>query len=425
MQRFDNLFSILDACVQKLDPSLEEHMKRVAYLSLEYARRNKFDDESTKDLVLSSYLHDIGIINTGRVTDLFLSEYNTVIQHCAFGYIYIRNYAEGLLPSVILYHHTSYDQIPDDVSDYEKYISNIVNIVDKVDVMLEHSRTVNFTEYVPKEIVKYLTIVDDNFSEEVYAEHRAILVDEVLDKYHDGSYIEILEDYINSITIDEKLYISLLDSLVYLIESHSVLTASHSHITAIMARRIATLVGLDSETQNNLYYAGILHDVGKIAVKDNILKKPGKLTNDEFAEMKRHVAHTDDILKGNVPDEIYYPAIRHHENLNGTGYPYGVKDLTLEEEVLRMSDMFAALSETRYYREALSIEEVKNILADDHSKNNSSDTIYNVIMNNIDELYNTVSDQQAVRMKQYLEIIAEYEQIFRTLEVTFEKSMQR
>ncbi len=407
MRYLKYVFNIIDSSMSKLDIRLQKHLNRVAYLTLEYAKRNNFHESMIEDLVRSSYLHDIGIINTGKVTNLLQLETDTLIEHSAFGYIYLKYYAKELFPAVMMYHHTPYDKI-ENASEYEKYLANIVNIADRIDfaivAYIKSNTSGNIAEFVERYIKKF----EGDFSEQVFKEAKVLLDVEVLQRCVSEEHIHLFRQYIENVMIDRESYYSMLESIVYLIESHSVLTAGHSHIVATTASMVAKMLGMDESKQSDLYYAGILHDIGKIAIPLEILKKPGNLTDDEFVVMKGHMLHSVDILKDNVPDELYFPAIRHHENLKGTGYPYGDSKLTIEDEVLRVSDLLAALAERRYYRDALPIEKVIEILSEDHDNGNSSESVYNVVIENIDELYNQVAYEQDERMSQYKKIIDIY-----------------
>ncbi len=411
-----NLFIIIDNCMSKLDVRLKSHLNKVAYLTLEYAKRNNLDSKVTGNLVLSSYLHDIGIINTGKVSNLLKLETETLVEHSVFGYIYLKYYAKELFPTVMMYHHTPYSKI-EGVTDYEKYLANAINLIDKIDFAILDSINKKDKENISKNIKKFIDRHKDEFCDQVLEECKVLLDDELLKRCYNDEYKHYFMEYLDYIEIDKDSYYSMLESLIYLIESQSVLTAGHSHIVALTSRKLAAMMGMSEKVQNDLHYAGILHDIGKIAVPAEILKKPSNLTDEEFMIIKEHANHSVDILKGNIPDEIYYPAIRHHENLNGTGYPFGTSELTIEDEILRMSDLLAALGESRYYRDSLPIEKVISILEDDHKKGNSSDNVFEVVMNNIEELYNLVITEQEERMKQYDKIIEIYENKVKDLDI--------
>ncbi len=415
MMDFMSVFVIIDKCLAKLDKRVKQHLINVGYISLQYARSNNFDEKATRDLVFAGYLHDIGIISTGKVDDLLDSEEKTLIEHSVLGYMYLKYYKCDISPDIILYHHVPYDNIPD-INESDKYMSNIVNLNDRLDFVINDSLQMDTIEDSIKYVFDTVTSIKDQYSDRVYNEFKNILNENIINKFRSGEYIDDFMTYIRNTKITDEVYDSLLISLVYLIESKSILTAGHSHIAAVVAKQIAKLFLMDEVKQNSLYYAGILHDIGKIAVPDAILKKTDSLTSEEFVEIKKHAKYAVEILKNNIPDETYYPAIRHHENLNGTGYPDGFKELTLEDEVLRVSDLIAALAENRYYRDSLPIEKVIEILEEDFNMGNGSRYVFDVISANIDELYNTVMEEQEERAKQYQNFIEVYVDLIKYLD---------
>ena len=121
-----------------------------------------------------------------------------------------------------------------------------------------------------------------------------------------------------------------------------------------------------------------MHDLGKIAITDSILKKPGKFTEDEYDEMKRHTTEgaktVTSILKG-VEDEKFIDiaknvALYHHEKWNGTGYPTGIggTDIPIEARIMALADVFDALVSKRCYKEAFSYDKAFSIIEDDLGK---------------------------------------------------------
>jgi HD-GYP domain-containing protein (c-di-GMP phosphodiesterase class II) len=111
--------------------------------------------------------------------------------------------------------------------------------------------------------------------------------------------------------------------------------------------------------------AGLLHDVGKLGVSNRILDKPGRLTEDEWAAVRRH-PHLSLVILAPVPAlaDVARLAVEHHERLDGSGYPYGLtaEDLDLPSRILQVADVAEALSARRPYREALAIDEVIHIV---------------------------------------------------------------
>lgn len=142
-------------------------------------------------------------------------------------------------------------------------------------------------------------------------------------------------------------------------------TNVHNYRVTIYSVRLAELIGLKEKEMQALIKGSFLHDVGKIAISDNILLKPGKLTDDEFATMKTHVSHGLDIIANYVwlkdaADIVLY----HHEKFNGTGYAAALqgRDIPVHARIFAIADVFDALTSKRPYKEPVSFEETMQIM---------------------------------------------------------------
>ena len=117
------------------------------------------------------------------------------------------------------------------------------------------------------------------------------------------------------------------EAFARVIDAKSPFTARHSERVAEIAVGIGGILGFDPETQRDLRRAGLLHDIGKLAISNRILDKPGKLTEAEFAAIKRHPAHSLEILaRAPCFAAIAALAANHHERIDGSGYPRGLGD---------------------------------------------------------------------------------------------------
>lgn len=150
--------------------------------------------------------------------------------------------------------------------------------------------------------------------------------------------------------------VSTLKSLVISIEARDSYTKQHSERVTLYALQIAEIMGLSDEDMDVIRFGGYLHDIGKIGVKDTVLLKPGKLTDEEFQEIKQHSIIGDNILK---PIK-FFPKERdmirhHHERYDGRGYPDGLggEDIPLTSRILTVADTYDAMTSTRPYRKAL------------------------------------------------------------------------
>ncbi len=136
-------------------------------------------------------------------------------------------------------------------------------------------------------------------------------------------------------------------------------TVDHQQRATHIAIAIAQRMGLSEDRIEEIHVAGSLHDLGKIAVPTEILSKPGKLTELEFAIIKTHPQVAFNILKPlEIPGQITHIIMQHHERLNGSGYPYGLdeQEILLEAKILGVADVIEAMCSHRPYRPALGID---------------------------------------------------------------------
>ncbi|MBA3917990.1 MAG: metal-dependent phosphohydrolase [Gemmatimonas sp.] len=152
------------------------------------------------------------------------------------------------------------------------------------------------------------------------------------------------------------------------IDAKTPFTARHSTNVARYAVGIVSAMGVDLADTRQVLRAGLLHDIGKLGVSNRILDKPDKLTDEEFATIRKHPQWTKDILDHVSAFRHFAPdAARHHERLDGRGYPWRIEgeQLSYTARVLAVADVYEALSATRPYRAGLPVQTVVDIMARD------------------------------------------------------------
>ncbi|MBN2351105.1 MAG: response regulator [Spirochaetales bacterium] len=160
----------------------------------------------------------------------------------------------------------------------------------------------------------------------------------------------------------EKLRMAMggmIQAMAYTVEKRDPYTAGHQRRVADLARTIGTEMKLADDRVDGIRLAGVIHDVGKIAIPSEILSKPGKLTDLEYNLVKKHPEVGFDILRNiDFPWPIADIVMQHHERMDGSGYPRGLKsdDIMLEAKIIAIADVVEAMASHRPYRAALGIE---------------------------------------------------------------------
>ena len=166
----------------------------------------------------------------------------------------------------------------------------------------------------------------------------------------------------------KELFKNFVDTLAASIDARDKITAGHSNRVKMYSELICEVMNLDEKTTANIIHAAILHDIGKIGIRDAVLQKDGKLTDDEYKHIQEHVKITYDILNrvyiSEEFKEVAEIASSHHEKYDGTGYFRKLKgeEIPLGGRVLAVSDVFDAITSKRHYRDKMPIKNALDII---------------------------------------------------------------
>ena len=184
-------------------------------------------------------------------------------------------------------------------------------------------------------------------------------------------YLGRLESEKNHAEQMAHLHLRTIEALALAIEAKDHSTHDHLQRVQIYALELGKKMQLDDNQLQALRTASILHDIGKLAVPEHIISKPGKLTSEEFEKMKIHPIVGAEILdRVQFPYDVV-PIVRaHHERWNGTGYPYGLKgeEIPLGARILAVADCLDALASDRQYRRALPLDEAMAVIVAEAGK---------------------------------------------------------
>lgn len=204
------------------------------------------------------------------------------------------------------------------------------------------------------------------------------------------------------IETQKGMFLSFIDTLAASIDARDKITSGHSTRVKLYSKLICSELGLDTKSVEEIEHAAILHDIGKIGIRDSVLQKEGKLTPEEYQHIQEHVNITHDILSKIALSKDFHEvadiASSHHEKYDGTGYFRGLKgnDIPLGGRILAVSDVFDAITSKRHYRDKMPILNVIDILTSGAGKHFDSkivDTFMSITTDKIVEVFLTEFDR--------------------------------
>jgi putative nucleotidyltransferase with HDIG domain len=194
------------------------------------------------------------------------------------------------------------------------------------------------------------------------------MLDQQDEKTVDRSGIEDIKKQFADLSVQMRIaYMQSTDALINAVDAKDPFAKEHSHNVSRMAVEIARQLNLPATEIEVIRYAGLLHDIGKIGIQQEILTKTGKLTDREYEVLKRHPVLGCTILKDVKFLEKEIPIIlHHHERFDGAGYPHGLKqrEIPLGARILSVADSFDAMTAGRSYKKkidrAVAVQEIRN-----------------------------------------------------------------
>ena len=350
------------------------HGKRVGIMAAACGRAMGTDAAETTFLFDLGMLHDIGVSSTETHRHLVAEfDWDSSQVHCEVGFRLLRDFAPLAAMAVpILHHHTHWAQLRTlqalDARDALR--ANLVYLVDRVDALAA-------PHYADRSLLMHTARI----REMIAGKRGSFFAPEVVDAFLEASAQEAfwlqleprgiqasMQDMLeahapHAATLDELLRLAEMFSQI--VDAKSPFTASHSTGVARLARFIAERMGVPATNCDKIEIAGLLHDLGKLRIPDEILDKPGALDERERKVINSHSFETWQILRHiRGFEEITLWASHHHEEPDGTGYPFHRRnlELPLEARILRVADIFQAMAQDRPYRKGLSADQVAGFL---------------------------------------------------------------
>lgn len=367
--RLSSVIMGLSSALDLVSSQLVHHHRQTTCIAGRIADSMGLSAEEKSHLGIAAALHDIGAIALNLEFELF-QDGGQLNRHAEIGYLLLKKFPPfSEAARIIRYHHRLWNHGEGAYHEGEPVplSSHILHLADRVAVQIDGSACIlsqchRITEDLGDDSGRW-------FPPEVVEAFREQASREAF--WLDAIYADTTQFAIDSPTVPWNVELGLptLQQLSELfrviIDFRSPLTASHSRSVASIAEAIARLVGFSGQSCSLMHIAGNLHDIGKLAIPVSILEKPGPLTSEEIFRIRSHPYLTYRVLsKIGELDEVCAWAALHHESLDGSGYPFRMHDVNipLGSRIVAISDVFAALTENRSYREGMNRENVLKIM---------------------------------------------------------------
>ncbi|MFA7637071.1 MAG: HD domain-containing phosphohydrolase [Monoglobales bacterium] len=391
---------------------LSNHHQQVGYLAFRLAEQMNLPIKQQYDIFIASLVHDIGALSTKEMLELIETEPMDVNSHAFRGAKLFESF-KPLKKSakIIKFHHIPWNggQGRSYMGEDVPFESHVIHCADRICALINPGR--NIISQIPDIVEKISIQADVVFIPKLIDALKDISVKDYiwLDLVSPAPAKKILIKELFStliLEIDEIVELSHIFSRI--IDFRSRFTARHSAGVAKTAEKLAQLVGFSAYECKMMLIAGYLHDLGKIAIREEILEKPSGLNAEEANEMRAHTYYTYHSLE---PLEqlktINIWASLHHEKLNGKGYPFHVAgdNLPVGSRIMAVADVFTAITEDRPYRKGMSMDSAVTVLNNMVSSNAIDGKIVKLLIDNYQELDNirkTSQDEAALQYEKFM-----------------------
>lgn len=382
---------MLSFAVDLMEKGSHHHGQRVAYIAFRFFEKIKSGHDPT-NLVIASYLHDIGIESffvKERAREFYLDK-EILWPHCRDGAELVE--MVDLLKDIkffVLYHHSDYSEILNGLENVPLE-AQIIHLADRVEVLIKPGRLVlEQVDNIVDTILRYKGIMFNPELVEVFtdlAKKESFWLD-IVNEY------QSIVDHLSFPSMNIKMNADDIRQFSHLcakiVDRKSPFTAQHSQRITSIAVRLAEFCGMRGKDLFFMEIAGLLHDLGKLAVPETILHKQAKLTDGEYLIIKQHPYYTYSLINRlNMMDKVRDWAAFHHERLDGSGYPFHLtaNELDLGARVMAVADMVGAMTEDRPYRSSYEKEDVIDILRREVRNNRIDGDVVDILDKHFDEI---------------------------------------
>lgn len=359
----------LSDVVDLVSPVLNNHHKQVAYISYKIATELNLPKERLVDLVIAALLHDVGALSLSERIELLEFEEKNPYRHTISGYILL-NDCEIFKNAgkIIKHHHLNWADGAGKTYKNDSVCpeSHILHLADRIAVSIDKGAEIlNQAGDIFGKIKKGVNSRFHPQFVDIFEElsgKEAFWLDLVSPDI-DSRLETIWKGFDKQLNLEKLLKVT--EVFVRVIDFRSRFTSVHSSGVSAVAETIARKMNWSERDCIKIAIAGNLHDLGKLAISNEILEKPGRLTAEEYNIMKTHTYHGYYLLdKIEGLEDINEYGSFHHERMDGSGYPFQIDGNNLKEgsRIMAIADVLTAIIEDRPYRRGMECAEAVRII---------------------------------------------------------------
>lgn len=398
-----NLVLSIGNTADLVSPLLVNHHKQVGYIANEIAKEMGLPEEMRNEIMLAGLLHDLGGISLQERENALTFEDTHAFLHSKLGYQLFKDFPPFAgIAELIYYHHSWWEPGGKNVP----LGSHIIHLADRVAVSI--NKKIPILEQAENIVKKIRDQSGRMFMPDAVEAFCSLAKKEYF-------WFDTVSQYILSILEQKEEQGRLildLDSLQVIanifskiIDFRSPFTANHSSGVAATAQALAEILGFSESRRQLIKIAGLLHDVGKLAIPPQILEKPGPLTKDEFNIIKSHTFFSYRTLEAiDGFETLNQWASFHHERLDGQGYPFHLseEELPLGSKIMAVADVFTAITEDRPYRSGMDSDKAVKVLTKMASEKAVDQDIVDVLLTNYEKINAVRIEAQSATVNEYL-----------------------
>ena len=405
-----NLFYLICDTLKLMDESLIKHGTRVSYIMSKMLEcKGGYEKFEIADFMLLGVLHDIGAYKTDDVRKQLTYEAKNPVPHSIYGYLFLK-YLSPLeeQSKMILYHHVDTDKLQD--VDYQyKTETEILKVAEIMDIW--HTAFGEKFDY--HMIERYIgTKFDKRACELLY---QAVEQYDIFNKLTDNSYHNEFEESVEYVLLSDEEKEKYLRMLMYTTGLKKESMVADTIETIYVCKEIGRKMQLSEMDSAEIYYAALVHDIGMLVIPEDIIDAPRKLEDAEKNLVHTHVELMHKAIEGKFSQNIVDIAVAHHERVDGSGYPKGLKGsgMNTKQAILQTAETVVSMINDKPYRKAYNKEDIMEELNNGIVSGKYDGVVADTFLRYYDEIVEKAFQKAQVALTTHQRLLRNYEQVYK------------